>query len=156
MPAAFAAKTRSPTLTSEIAHTSPHSRVTLSDPAKQDLVCVKLWVLRAFVGDWLKSGEIPFLREGDAEGNVLDLLLGLSVNAPVGTAVGVTVGTALGVTVGVTVGIALDVTVRAALGVTVGTALGVTVGPALGVTVGTALGSVGVTVGNALGAIDDV
>ena len=88
LPAAFAASTRSPTFTSEIAFDSPDSTVTISDAAKH-----------AFLVKVVNSGTTV----GPGVGLKVGLLVG--VGAIVGVAVvGVDVGEAVGAIVGVDVG----------------------------------------------------
>ena len=132
-PSALAVRIRSPILISERALTSPDSRSTVSDPAKQALVCVKLYPLGEAVGGCVVKGEsaaFTFFAEGKAEGTGLGMLVGCKVGrkdgrslrgGPLGTALGIDVGTALGIDVGT------------ALGIDVGTALGIDVGTALGI-----------------------
>ena len=50
-PAAFAASTRSPTFTSEIALDSPDSRDTVSEPAKQAVLPFNVAAIGVIVGD---------------------------------------------------------------------------------------------------------
>ena len=81
-PSALAVRMRSPILISERDLTSPDSRSTVSDPAKQALERLKNIRLGDAVGGCVVKGEpaaFAFFAEGKAEGTGLGMLVGCKV-----------------------------------------------------------------------------
>ena len=81
-PSPFAVRMRSPILISERALTSPDSRSTVSDPAKQALERLKNIRLGDAVGGCVVKGEpaaFAFFSEGEKEGSEVGIFVGGAV-----------------------------------------------------------------------------
>ena len=130
-PAAFAASTRSPTFTSEIALDSPDSRESVSEPAKHAFLPFNLDTIIIATGNPSVGLAVGFGVSTMVTANV-GYAVGISVRADVGDAVGaikiigVDVGDAVVVDAGNAVG-AIEM-----VGVDVGDAVVVDVGNAVG------------------------